>query len=57
MACAMLRPSRVCLLVPYLSDRVSQRASVPEQRARLLCSSASDRLAAVIVFPVFPGME
>ena len=36
MACAMLRPSRVCLLVPYLSDRVSGAPRCPSD-ARVSC--------------------
>ena len=57
MACAMLRPSRVCLLVLCVSDCVFRRAFVPERRAHLLFFSAPDLLAAVTVFPVFRGME
>jgi len=57
MACAMLRPSRVCLLVPCVSVGVFLRASVPERRFQPVFFSAPDRLAAVTVFPVFPGME
>ena len=58
MARAMLRPSRVCLLVPCVSDRVSWRARVLEQRAHLLFFYRRlGRLSAVTVFVMLPGME